>query len=75
MIWFRIEGRGKLVVCDAIVPARTVRNTLKTNVDTLVELNISKNMVGSAVAGSLGGFNAHSGNIVTALFMATGQVS
>jgi hypothetical protein len=29
---------------------------------------------GSALAGSIGGFNAHAANIVTALFLATGQV-
>ena len=47
---------------------------LKTNVEALVDLNISKNLVGSAMAGSLGGFNAHAANIVTAIFIATGQV-
>ena len=47
---------------------------LKTTVDALVELNISKNLVGSAMAGSIGGFNAHAANIVTAIFIATGQV-
>ena len=30
-------------------------------------------MVGSAVAGSLGGNNAHASNVVTAIFLATGQ--
>ena len=48
---------------------------LKTNVDALVDLNISKNLVGSAMAGSMGGFNAHAANIVTAIYIATGQVS
>ena len=47
---------------------------LKTSVDALVELNISKNLIGSAMAGSVGGFNAHAANIVTAIFIATGQV-
>merc|ERR1712000_346089 len=50
-----------------------VRRVLKTTVDDLVELNVSKNLVGSAVAGSIGGFNAHASNIVTAIFLATGQ--
>jgi hydroxymethylglutaryl-CoA reductase len=40
----------------------------------LTELNTSKNLVGSAMAGAIGGFNAHAANIVTALFIATGQV-
>ena len=38
-------------------------------------MNIDKNLVGSAMAGSLGGYNAHAANIVTAVFIATGQVS
>ena len=37
-------------------------------------MNITKNLIGSAVAGSIGGFNAHAANIVTAIFIATGQV-
>ncbi|EFN88878.1 3-hydroxy-3-methylglutaryl-coenzyme A reductase isoform X2 [Harpegnathos saltator] len=68
-----IEGRGKSVVCEAVVPADVVTSVLKTSVHALVDVNISKNMVGSAVAGSIGGFNAHAANIVTAIFIATGQ--
>merc|ERR1712194_529052 len=36
-------------------------------------VNIDKNLIGSALAGSIGGFNAHASNIVTAVFLATGQ--
>ncbi|TVY51425.1 3-hydroxy-3-methylglutaryl-coenzyme A reductase [Lachnellula cervina] len=68
-----IDGRGKSVVAEAIIPAETVRKVLKTSVDAMVELNIAKNLVGSAMAGSIGGFNAHASNIVTAIFLATGQ--
>nr|AFT62250.1 3-hydroxy-3-methylglutaryl coenzyme A reductase [Epicauta mannerheimi] len=68
-----IEGRGKSVVCEAIIPAKVVTKILKTNASALVDVNNSKNMIGSAVAGSIGGFNAHAGNIVTAIFIATGQ--
>ncbi|KFY04690.1 hypothetical protein O988_00598 [Pseudogymnoascus sp. VKM F-3808] len=68
-----IDGRGKGVVAEAIIPADVVRKVLKSEVDALVELNISKNLIGSAMAGSIGGFNAHAGNIVTAIFLATGQ--
>ncbi|KAF7993338.1 hypothetical protein HCN44_006398 [Aphidius gifuensis] len=68
-----IEGRGKSVVCEAIVPSDIVTNVLKTSVHALVDVNISKNMIGSAVAGSVGGFNAHAANIVTAIYIATGQ--
>lgn len=72
-IIFRIEGRGKYVVCEAIVPSSIVTSILKTNVHALVDVNISKNMIGSAVAGSIGGFNAHAANLVTAIYIATGQ--
>jgi hydroxymethylglutaryl-CoA reductase (NADPH) len=68
-----IEGRGKSVVCEARIPGKYVASTLKTTVAALVQTNIQKNLVGSAMAGALGGFNAHASNIVTAVFMATGQ--
>ena len=69
-----IEGRGKSVVAEAIIPAEVVQSVLKCTVDALVKLNTSKNYVGSALAGvSAGGFNAHAANIVTAIFLATGQ--
>lgn len=68
-----IEGRGKSVVAAAVVPGHIVRSVLKSDVDAMVELNVSKNLVGSAMAGSVGGFNAQAANLVTAVFLATGQ--
>ncbi|XP_066390480.1 3-hydroxy-3-methylglutaryl-coenzyme A reductase 3-like [Miscanthus floridulus] len=68
-----IDGRGKSVVCEAVIKEEVVKKVLKTNVQALVELNVIKNLAGSAVAGALGGFNAHASNIVTAIFIATGQ--
>uniref|UniRef100_A0A2P2JIG8 3-hydroxy-3-methylglutaryl coenzyme A reductase n=1 Tax=Rhizophora mucronata TaxID=61149 RepID=A0A2P2JIG8_RHIMU len=68
-----IEGRGKSIVCEATIKEEVVKKVLKTSVASLVELNMLKNLTGSAVAGSLGGFNAHAGNIVSAIFIATGQ--
>ncbi|XP_039019556.1 3-hydroxy-3-methylglutaryl-coenzyme A reductase 1-like [Hibiscus syriacus] len=68
-----IEGRGKSVVCEAIIKGDVVREVLKTSVESLVELNVLKNLTGSAMAGALGGFNAHTSNIVTAIYIATGQ--
>jgi hydroxymethylglutaryl-CoA reductase (NADPH) len=68
-----IDGRGKSVVAEAIIPAEVVRSVLKSDVDALVELNIAKNFMGSAMAGSIGGFNAHAANTLTAMFLATGQ--
>ncbi|KAJ0987129.1 hypothetical protein J5N97_005485 [Dioscorea zingiberensis] len=68
-----IEGRGKSVVCEAIIKEEVVQKVLKTRVSDLVQLNTIKNLAGSAVAGALGGFNAHASNIVSAIFIATGQ--
>jgi len=68
-----IEGRGKSVVAEAVVSAKIVKNVLKTTVDALIDVNIQKNLVGSAMAGSVGGFNAHAANIVTAIYIAAGQ--
>uniref|UniRef100_W5L9Z6 3-hydroxy-3-methylglutaryl coenzyme A reductase n=1 Tax=Astyanax mexicanus TaxID=7994 RepID=W5L9Z6_ASTMX len=68
-----IHGRGKSTVCEATIPARVIREVLKTSTAALVELNISKNLVGSAMAGSIGGFNAQAANIVAAIYIACGQ--
>ncbi|WJX57635.1 3-hydroxy-3-methylglutaryl-coenzyme A reductase 1 [Trifolium repens] len=68
-----IEGRGKSVVCEAVIKEEVVKKVLKTNVESLVELNMLKNLTGSAMAGALGGFNAHASNIVSAIYLATGQ--
>jgi len=68
-----IEGRGRSVVCDAVIRGNIVEKILKTTVRDIVEVNHSKNLVGSAMAGSIGGFNAHAANMVTAVFIATGQ--
>lgn len=68
-----IEGRGKSVVAEAVVPRLVVEKVLKLDVDALVLMNTTKNLVGSAMAGALGGFNAHAANLVTAVYLATGQ--
>ena len=68
-----IEGRGKSVAAEAVLPAALVRRVLKAEPKRLAEVNTYKNLVGSALAGSLGGFNAHASNIVTAMYLACGQ--
>ncbi|KAL2809147.1 hydroxymethylglutaryl-coenzyme A reductase-domain-containing protein [Aspergillus granulosus] len=68
-----IQGRGKSVVAQATIPAEIVMSVLKTNVESMVSLNVNKNLIGSAMAGSIGGFNAHAANIVAAMYIATGQ--
>ena len=67
-----ISGRGKCVHAEAIIKKETLKDVLKTTAKHIFEVNYRKNLLGSAVASSLG-FNAHYGNIAAALFLATGQ--
>ncbi len=67
-----IMGRGRTVVAGVLLPDALVRDIFKTDAATLAEVNMRKNLVGSARAGSLG-FNAHAANIIAALFIACGQ--
>lgn len=71
---YRIKGRGKSVVSEAVVPASVVRNVLKTDVDSMCRLAETKLLIGSSIAGTVGGWNAHAANVVAATFLATGQV-
>lgn len=66
-----IEGRGKGIVAEAIIQADAVKNVLKSDVDSMVQLNHAKNLVGSAMAGSIGGFNAQAANLACALLYAS----
>jgi hydroxymethylglutaryl-CoA reductase (NADPH) len=68
-----ILGRGKSVIVEAVIPDLIVKTVLKSSVHDMIETNKQKNHIGSAMAGSIGGFNAHAANIVTAVFLATGQ--
>lgn len=68
-----VKGRGKTVVCGAVIPGFVVRSVLKTTVAALVECHVAKNLEGAAMAGSIGGNNAHAANIVAAMFIACGQ--
>ncbi|KAK8946718.1 hypothetical protein KSP39_PZI006858 [Platanthera zijinensis] len=58
-----IEGRGKSVVCEAIIKEEIVSKVLKTSVSALVELNTLKNLVGSAMVGAMGEFKKQMNNV------------
>ncbi|KAJ3924281.1 MAG: hydroxymethylglutaryl-CoA reductase [Lentinula lateritia] len=49
-----IERRGNNVVAETVIPAKVVK----------------RHLIGNAMAGSIGGFNAHAANILTAIFLA-----
>ncbi|HDI74984.1 MAG: hydroxymethylglutaryl-CoA reductase (NADPH) [Thermoprotei archaeon] len=65
-------GRGKTVVAEAEIRKEIVEKTLRTTAEEIHEVNVRKNLLGSARAFSLG-FNAHFANIIAAIFIATGQ--
>ncbi|GBF09541.1 3-hydroxy-3-methylglutaryl-coenzyme A reductase [Aeropyrum pernix] len=68
----KILGRGKYVVAEAIIKGEVVKNVLKTTPQNINLVNVTKNLLGSAAAGSHS-FNAHFANIIAAIFIATGQ--
>ncbi|HID28060.1 MAG TPA: hydroxymethylglutaryl-CoA reductase (NADPH) [Methanosarcinales archaeon] len=67
-----ILGRGKTVSADVIISKEIVEEKLKTTPENIVEVNYRKNFIGSAKSGSLG-FNAQVANLISAIFIATGQ--
>lgn len=67
-----VRGRGKTVVAEALVKGEIVEKKLHTSVDSIVEVNYRKNLVGSSLAVTLG-TNAHAANMAAALYIATGQ--
>ncbi len=67
-----IEGRGKSLVAEVVVPKEIVNKKLKTTPEAIEEVNMAKNFMGSAISGSMG-FNAQYANMIGAIFLATGQ--
>lgn len=68
----RLLGRGKYVVAEAVIKRGVAREVLKAEPEAIHYVNTAKNLLGSAVAGSMS-FNAHYANIIAAIFIATGQ--
>jgi hydroxymethylglutaryl-CoA reductase (NADPH) len=67
-----VMGRGRTVAAGISLPGSLIREVFKTDARTLAEVNMRKNLVGSARAGSFG-FNAHAANVIAAMFIACGQ--
>ena len=66
------EGRGKRIHAEVVLDAATLRDTLKTDAASLTEVQYRKNLLGSIAAGAMG-YNAHFANVLSAVFLATGQ--
>ena len=67
-----IKGRGKSVIAEVTIPRELVEKKLKCTPEAFADVCYRKNWVGSGLAGAYG-FNSHFGNIVGAMFLATGQ--
>ena len=68
-----ILGRGRSVVAEVLLPAAVCRDALKTSAEAVARLNVSKNLVGSILAGGVRSANAHYANMLLAFYLATGQ--
>lgn len=66
------EGRGKRIHAEVVLDASVLRDTLKTDAASLIEVQYRKNLLGSIAAGAMG-YNAHYANVLSAIFLATGQ--
>uniref|UniRef100_A0A0A9YZG2 3-hydroxy-3-methylglutaryl-coenzyme A reductase n=1 Tax=Lygus hesperus TaxID=30085 RepID=A0A0A9YZG2_LYGHE len=71
MNWIR--GRGKYVVAECVLAESVVHRVLHTTPHSMERVHVAKNYIGSSVAGTVGGNNAHAANVVAAFFLATGQ--
>ncbi|MDR0632506.1 MAG: hypothetical protein LBF54_04750 [Holosporaceae bacterium] len=68
-----ILGRGKRVSAEITVSRSICRRILKTTPEKIVDLNTKKNLIGSVLSGGVRTANAHYGNALLAVYLATGQ--
>lgn len=69
-----IQGRGREVIVSARIPREILKEVFGIDdIEALEKLNLNKNIIGSAAAGSIGGFNAHVANVIAAVYLSTGQ--
>lgn len=73
IIYNCINGRCKNAIVNVKLDVHKFEELTKINVDDIIKLNIQKNLIGSALAGSIGGFNYHAANIIAGIFIGTGQ--
>lgn len=68
----RVLGRGYWVQAEVVLPSEVIRTVLKTTPEDLLRVHTAKNVVGSSLSGSFSQ-NMHAGNMIAALYAATGQ--
>lgn len=67
-----ILGRGCKVWAEIFLTEKIIREVLKSTSEKIYNVWLNKCMLGSAVSGSMG-FNAQFANVISAIFLATGQ--
>jgi len=68
-----INGRSKKVVAEGWINYEDMIKYLKINPYEFERIHTQKNLVGSSLAGTIGGNNAQASNIIAGLFVSTGQ--
>lgn len=68
-----ILGRGKKVTAEILIPHDIVATNLHTTAAKVAQLVVTKNYVGSNLAGAIRSANAHFANMLLAFYLATGQ--
>jgi hydroxymethylglutaryl-CoA reductase (NADPH) len=68
-----ILGRGRNVVAEITIPHEIIRKQLRSDAQSLADLVLRKNWIGSNLAGALRSANAHFANMLLAFYLATGQ--
>lgn len=66
-------GRGKTVETEAEIPGKLIQEVYGISAADMARLNSVKNYQGSALAGTVTGFNGNVANTIAGLFVATGQ--
>lgn len=67
-----ILGRGRGVQAEIFITKETLEEVMKCDIETFYEVGLRKNYQGSIISGSTG-FNSQAANIISAIFLATGQ--
>jgi len=68
-----LHGRGRSVTAEALIKKEVLEEVFGTTAKEIAETAYSKVYLGSALASTIGGFNAHVANIIAAMFIALGQ--
>lgn len=67
-----IEGRGYTIIAESVIPEKIITSVLKTDKAKILDVAERKLHQASILSGTIGS-NAHIANILSAIFLATGQ--